>query len=281
MKYTVVTTFHEKGYNQYASRMLDTFIRAWPQTVQLKAYAEDCLVHQTAPNLEVLDLHSACPKLVEFKTRHKNDPKANGDISSLPHLAKRKDNFKVFKWDAIRFSHKVYSIFHAASVANTPWLIWMDADMVCHSQLPENFLDLMCPNEFDLCYLGRAGKFSECGLYAIQLNTKFSVRFLREFQRMYDDAEQGIFTLGEWHDSFVFDDVRNRISGMRQVNWCANLGDLRASPSNTPGEGHPLINSAWGAYLDHLKGDNRKQAGHSLAKDIKVTRKESYWQSIR
>jgi hypothetical protein len=281
MKYTVVTTFNEKGYNQYASRMLDTFIRTWPRSVLLKAYAENCEVHQKSPNLEVLDLHDSSPNLVAFKARYQNDPRANGDISGIPHLAGRKDSQKVFKWDAIRFSHKVYSIFHAASMATTPWLIWMDADMVCHSQLPENFLDIMCPEAYDLCYLGRLGKFSECGLYAIQLNTKFSIKFLKEFQKMYDNAEEGIFTLGEWHDSFVFDNVRNRIEGLRQLNWCSNLGDLRPSPANTPGEGHPLINSQWGAYLDHLKGENRKQAGHSLAKDIKVARKESYWQSIR
>jgi hypothetical protein len=42
------------------------------------------------------------------------------------------------------------------------------------------------------------------------------------------------------------------------------------------GEGHPLINSAWGAYLDHLKGD-RKTAGRSKLSDLKVKRTEAYW----
>ena len=98
---------------------------------------------------------------------------------------------------------------------------------------------------------------------------------------MYNDAENGIFTLGEWHDSFVFDAVRQRINGLRELNWSERLGDLRRSPANSPGEGHPLINSEWGAYLDHLKGDNRKQAGHSLQHDIKVQRTEAYWQNLR
>jgi hypothetical protein len=79
----------------------------------------------------------------------------------------------------------------------------------------------------------------------------------------------------------VFDDVRTRISPFRELNWSAKLGDLRASPKNSLGEGHPLINSEWGAYLDHLKGDNRKTAGHSLARDLKLPRAESYWQSIQ
>ena len=281
MKYTIVTTFNASGYNRYGSRMIDTFIASWPKDVLLKAYAEDCLVNQNAENLEVIDLHAACPKLVKFKQQWQNVPKANGNIADDPERSLRKDSAKLFKWDAIRFSHKVYAIFHAASVATTEWLIWMDADMVCHSPMSLEFLDKMCPQDIDLAYLGRRGKFSECGLYAMHLGTKGIVRFLREFERMYEDAEQGIFTLTEWHDSFVFDVVRQRIRGIRELNWSEELGDLRRSKSNSPGEGHPLINSEWGAYLDHLKGDNRKDAGHSLAHDIKVARHEAYWQSIK
>ena len=281
MKYTVITTFNERGYNQYASRMIDTWLRNWPSTVTLRVYAENCQVHQSAPNLQVFDLAQSSPDLVAFKNQWRDVPKANGDIMGDAQLSQRKDNFKVFKWDAIRFSHKVYSIFHAARTVETPWIFWMDADMVCHSPITESFLDEMCPDDQDLCYLGRSGKFSECGLYALQLHTKGTVRFLREFERMYNEADNGIFTLSEWHDSYVFDDVRTRISPFRELNWSAKLGDLRASPKNSLGEGHPLINSEWGAYLEHLKGDNRKTAGHSLARDLKLPRAESYWQSIQ
>jgi hypothetical protein len=37
-----------------------------------------------------------------------------------------------------------------------------------------------------------------------------------------------------------------------------------------------LINTAWGAYLDHLKG-KRKDQGKSSNKDLLVSRKEKYW----
>jgi hypothetical protein len=105
------------------------------------------------------------------------------------------------------------------------------------------------------------------------------VRFLREFQRVYDDAENGIFLLEEWHDSFVFDTVRVRIPGIRELNWSASLGDLRAHKGNSLGEGHPLINCEWGEYLDHLKGD-RKDIGRSAAIDLKVPKKSKYWSNI-
>jgi hypothetical protein len=280
MKYTVVTTFNRDGYDRYANRMINTWLETWPKSVQLKVYAEDCKVTQRADNLEILDLAESSGDLVAFKQRWASVPKANGDISDDPMRGLRRDRAKAFKWDAVRFAHKVYAIFHAVKTAQRPWLLWMDADMVCHSPIPESFIDSMCPADQDLCYLGRYGKFSECGLYAMQIGTKGTTRFVKEFQRMYNDADNGIFTLGEWHDSFVFDNVRKRVEGLRQWDWATGLPDLRRSPRNTPGEGHPLINSPWGAYLDHLKGDNRKQAGHSLIHDIKVVRNETYWRQI-
>ena len=270
MKYTVITTFNTDGYNRYGRRMIETFLQTWPSTVELRVYAEDCQVTQTAPNLKVFDLHAASPELVAFKTRWQGVSKANGNVLDDPVRSKRKDAGKGFKWDAVRFSHKVYAIFHAAKNADADWLIWMDADMVCHSPIKLEFIESMCPTHIDLCYLGRTGKFSECGLYAVNLRTQLAQNFLQEFQRYYDDAENGIFTLGEWHDSYVFDAVRAQI-GMAQLDWSAGL---------IKGEGHPLINSAWGAYLDHLKGE-RKTAGQSLKKDIRVQRNEAYWQSIR
>lgn len=268
-KFTVVTTFNADGHNKYGRRMIDTFINAWPQDISLWVYAEGCTVHQTAPNLQIFDLTQASPELARFKRTWRDVPRANGDVSTDPVRSRRKDAGKGFKWDAVRFAHKVYAIFAAAKHCNSEWLIWMDADMVCHSPMPIDFVNRMCPPNVDLCFLGREGKYTECGLYAMQLTSPAVAIFLQKFQQAYDDAEQGIFTYDEWHDSFVFDQVRCGLQ-LRELNWSAGI---------IQGEGHPLINSSWGQYLDHLKGD-RKAAGHSKAKDLKVVREESYWQVI-
>lgn len=216
----------------------------------------------------VYDLHAVSPELVAFKEKWKNVPKANGDVSADPVRSKRKDAGKGFKWDAVRFSHKVYSIFHCAKNCGDDILIWMDADMVCHSPMPLHILHRLVVPTNDLSYLGREGKFSECGLYAMNLNQPVIRSFLDEFQRMYDDAERGIFLLDEWHDSFVFDAVRGKFFHIKELNWSKGI---------ITGEGHPLINSHWGAYLDHLKGD-RKSLGKSKPSDLKVQRTEAYWQ---
>jgi len=280
MKISVVTTFHQAGYDQYGRRMIETFVKNWPKEVTLYVYAENCQVTESAPNLIVKDLHQASPDLVKFKETWKNVPKANGDVSSDPIRSKRKDSGKGFKWHAIRFAHKVYSIFLCAKECNSDFLLWMDADTICHSPITEQDLARMIPTSSDLCYLGRKGKYSECGLYSLNLRSEQTQGFLQEFQRVYDQAESGIFLLEEWHDSFVFDAVRRKFPQLRQVDWAASLQDLRPRPGMSSGEGHPLINSEWGAWLDHLKGD-RKTLGKSKREDLKIDRKEPYWQQFR
>ena len=265
-KYAVVTTFHAEGYKQYAQRFIQTYKETWPLSVNLYVYTENCTILESASNIIVRDLHTSSQPLVEFKKKWQGVPKANGDVSADPVRSRRRDAGKGFKWDAIRFAHKVYAIFHCAANCDAEILIWMDADMVCHTKITENTLNSLIPSDKDLCFLGREGKFSECGLYSMSLRNKQIKRFLNTFQNFYDDAENGIFTLEEWHDSFVFDAIRSKVP-MNELDWSKNL---------IKGEGHPLINSAWGAYLDHLKG-KRKEYGKSLVTDLVVQRNEGYW----
>lgn len=265
MKYTVVTTFNDQGYKLYGQRMIQSWLATWPKEVELVVYAQDCTVNETATNLTVRDLNQVS-ELIKFKNQWKDVPKANGNVANDPVRSRRKDAGKGFKWDAVRFAHKVYSVFDCARQSDCDILIWMDADTVCHSDITLQQLDELCPAKYDLCFLGRRGKYTECGLYAMNLRSNKLRMFLSEFQRCYDSAESGIFTLDEWHDSFVFDHVRKLVK-CQELDWSSHL---------ITGEGHPLINSAWGAFLDHLKG-SRKMLGRSKLSDIKVRRTESYW----
>ena len=260
MKYCVVTTFNADGYEKYGHRMIQTFLQTWPQDVLLKVYAEGCQVTETAPNLETLNLESASAELVAFKNTWRNVPKANGDVGP-------RGQGKEFKYQAVRFAHKVYAIFHAAKTTTAEWLIWMDADMVCHSPITVQKLLQFFPDSTDLCFAGRSRKFTECGLYGMHITQPAITAWLADFQHMYDDADRGIFTLEEWHDSYVFDAVRKQHQ-LRELNWTSHLH---------MGEGHPLINCEWGAYIDHLKGE-RKSLGKSKYSDLRVHRNESYWQ---
>lgn len=269
-KIAVVTTFNAAGLKKYGQRMIDTFCANWPKEITLYVYPEGCNPQVPDHNQIVLTDLESVKELTAFKTQWSNVAKATGDVSSDPVRSLRKDAGKGFKWDAVRFAHKVYAIFDCARTTDADVLFWMDADTVCHSAITLDTVKKFCLPGTDLGYLGREGKYTECGLYSMNLRSEPVQAFLREFQRMYDDADTGIFTLAEWHDSFVFDAVRTKFRGqLKEHNWSAGI---------VSGEGHPLINSEWGAYLDHLKGD-RKTLGRSKAKDLKVKRTETYWRN--
>lgn len=265
----VVTTFHNDGYHQYASRMIDTFLQNWPKTINLHVYAQDCNVSQSAPNLHIHDLHKEIPALVSFKDKWKDDPKARGLVATGPVDRKGKAPGLGFRWDAIRFSHKVYAVCYNAKNTNANIQYWMDADMVCHSTITHEFVESQLPINAGIAFLGRKKKFTECGLYALNLDNPTTKQFINQFQEAYDTGD--IFNMSEWNDCWVFDRVREKIQ-VQDPTWI----QLDWTKGIIPGEGHPLINSQWGAYLDHLKG-NRKTTGKSALKDLIVKRQESYW----
>jgi hypothetical protein len=266
MKYAVVTTFHEEGLKKYAQRMINSFCENWPAEITLHIYPEKCNpIIRDHSHVTLTDLDGV-QDLTAFKNKWKYVPKANGDVSADPIRSKRRDSGKGFKWDAVRFAHKVYAIFDCARNTDADILIWMDADTICHSPISIADITRLIPPDKDICFLGRKGKFSECGLYSMNLRSPATQTFLKKFQGLYDFAETGIFTLDEWHDSFVFDAARNQTS-LNELDWSSHL---------IKGEGHPLINSEWGAWLDHLKG-GRKDLGKSKRTDLLVPRKEAYW----
>ena len=277
LKIAVVTTFHQDGLEKYAQRMINTFCANWPAEVVLHLYPEMCNPAVRDHSRVTLKRLEEVEELMTFKNTWQGVPKANGDVSADPVRSLRKDAGKGFKWHAVRFAHKVYAIFDCARTTDADILIWMDADTICHSSITIQDLYRMIPVDSELCYLGRKGKYSECGLYSMNLRSPNVQAFLKEFQRFYDQAVQGIFQLAEWHDSFVFDAVRVKFPQMKQLDWAAHLHDIRPRLGSSQGEGHPLINSAWGAWLDHLKG-GRKKLGRSKPEDLKVSRTESYWQ---
>jgi hypothetical protein len=276
---TVVTTFHPAGLEKYGQRFLDSFAKRVDKRIKLLVYAESCMpVNPDSNQITVLDATEALPKLNAFKQKWKDVPKANGDVSNEPQRHTRKDWNKEFKWDAVRFANKTYAVFDACE-RSKDWCVWMDADTYVHSDWSyEDFVKLLPKNNW-LTYVGR-GKGSqtwpECGFYGMNLNDNICKAFLKEFELYYEQAEQGIFTLDEWHDSYIFGHILNKMKGVGSVlDYSAEMY-LREAKSG--GGGHPLINTVLGKWIDHMKGD-RKNQGKSLTKDLMVNRQEEYWRT--
>ena len=271
-KFAVVTTFNQQGLQLYGQRFINSFAQNMPAEVDLYAYGERCrpMVPKSKAKIYAIDQEQAVPAVFEFKKKYKNDPRATG----MGPDKKRLDAKKAFKWDAIKFSNKVYVVCAAAQKVDADVLIWMDADSYVHTPMTVEFLEQFIPEDAFTCYAGRANKYTECGWYSMNLKHPHAKEFFTEFQRMYDDAENGIFLEKEWHDSYIYDVVRvwhEKKFGVTNKNYSAGIVEK---------EGHPIINSELGAYIDHMKGD-RKRQGHSNKKDLKRERTESYWNNIR
>lgn len=275
---TVVTTFHPEGYTKYGQRFLESFASQIDKRIRLLVYAEGCKpVNPDPTRITIYEAEQVLPKLNAFKQKWKDVPKANGDVSNEPQRRTRKDWDKKFKWDAVRFANKVYAVFDACEKTNKDWVVWMDADTFVHSRWHyEDFINLL-PKDTWLTYVGR-GKGSqtwpECGFYGMNLNNNICKGFLKEFELYYEQAEQGIFTLDEWHDSYVFGHILNKMKGIGNVlDYSA---EMYLKEAKSGGGGHPLINGVLGKWIDHMKG-GRKDTGKSSTKDLMVNRTESYW----
>jgi len=276
---TVITTFHKEGLDLYGQRFIDSFAQRVDKDIKLVVYAENCYPGNPDPNqIRILHAQDTLGKLKKFKERWKNIPKANGIPPDHIKAKRPRDWQKKFKWDAIRFANKTYAVFHACYNPDTKWVVWMDADTFVHSDWSLQEFRKLLPDDKWLTYVGR-GKGSqtwpECGFYGMNMRHPMCKQFLAEFERFYEDAENGIFELEEWHDSYVFGHILNQ---MRQIdnNVLDYSAEMYLKEAKTGGGGHPLINSVLGKWIDHMKGD-RKVTGKSKKSDIMVNRTESYW----
>lgn len=266
MKYTVITTFNQSGLERYGQRMIDSFEKFWPADVDLIVCAENCTPRTSRPNTRVVDLLAASSELRTFIERHKDNPLAHGRAGPPGAFSPKKQ----FKWDAVRFCYKVYSKAVCAEMIPSGWMIWIDADTVTHSPIPDTWLSSVCPGNSMVSYLGRGESYhSECGWVAYNLDKSECRQFIRDFVNMYNRDD--IFKLGEWHDSFVWDVLRKQFQGRCKFH---NLNPFAQTDAKA---GHPFINSDLGKYMDHLKGA-RKDLGKSKPNDLKIKRSEEYWQ---
>lgn len=274
---TVVTTFHQPGLEKYGQRFIDSFSNHVDKKIKMLVYAENCMPNNPdSKQITVINSEDALIKLLTFKEKWKDDPKANG-VCPFPERRKL-DYHKAFKWDAVRFANKVYAVFDACNRVNQDWVVWMDADTVVHNNWSYEEFDNLLPNKCWITYVGR-GKSSqswpECGFYGLNLNSIICVEFLKEFERMYENAENGIFKLDEWHDSYVFGHLLKKYKRYHN-NVFDYTSNIEIKGAKTGGGGHPLINTELGKWIDHMKGE-RKNLGKSKITDLIVDRKEGYW----
>ena len=199
-----VTTFHQPGMVEYGQRFINSFAEHVDKDIHLIVYAEDCQPTNPDPLQIIIKDQKEITKLIAFKEKWKDVPKANG---KCPWPERRpRDHHKEFKWHAIRFANKVYAVFKETLDPVINWLVWIDADTFVHSDWSYEQIKNLLPRDKWITFVGRGvgtQTWPECGFYGLNIKDKMCKQFLAEFERYYEEAEKGIFTLEEWHDSFV------------------------------------------------------------------------------
>lgn len=182
------------------------------------------------------------------------------DPAHLAFLRRCPDDPTDYRFQAKRFSYKVFSILASQGKGR---LIWLDADVKVFAKVPGKFLDDLMPKGVYTAYLGREKMHSECGFVIYDRSHPAHEKFMSAWRNLYETDD--LFKLKEWHDSLAYDHLRTSL----------NVPSISISG---PGKSthHPFINSPLGKYMDHFKG-NRKEKKRSPRGDLSWNRPEAYW----
>lgn len=250
----VVTTMNAEGWNQTGGRMVESFRQHWPEDVEIIVYAEGF----DFPEYMGAIIRRLPPWLNEFKERHAHNLRAHGQTPS------RYD----FRFDAVKFAHKVAALTDAGIEQSEGILIWLDADTFTHAKVTEPWLQSLFPPPSYVAWLDRENCYPECGFVMFRCDHRSHQTLMETFRALY--VTDALFRYGEWHDSYLFQGLILAAVKDGSIEAPVSLsGDKRWS--------HPFVNGPLGACMDHMKGD-RKRRGRSDRRDMRFQRPEPYWQ---
>lgn len=139
-----------------------------------------------------------------------------------------------------RFSHKVEAQCELSKRVKTRYMLWLDADVVYHSE--PQWPDLIPQGEM-ITYLGRGENYHpETGWILYDLEHPRCREFVQALEQIYLTGR--IFALGQWHDAAVWDHVCRELDVPRR-----DIGPKR------PGEA--FGRSPLKDLLLHLKGPRK------------------------
>ena len=247
--YTIITSFNESYWQEIARENVARMDKFWPTGNKILLYHQLPKIDPAfSSRVNWIDLYQSCPGLLEFAEQWKDDVRANG-------LNGKKN---AFRWNAIKFCHKTFAIWHAAKHQQNGWLIWLDCDAIILKNIDLDFINKTCPNDKCISYLGRKGKYSECGFVAYNLDRPETRKFLLDWEDLYLSGE--FVNLQETHDSWTFDHIR------KSFNQPELFLDLNASSTT---DKNPFQNSLIGTHMAHAKGKDKTWVTQKIKKKLK------------
>lgn len=234
--FNVVTSFNEKYWKEIGETTVGNLDQNWIDNSNIFLY------HQlpSIPNKKFknrtlwIDLYDSCPDLPKFVEEWKDHPNANGSK-------------KGFRSNAVKFVHKTFAIWHRAKIQKEGWLIWLDVDSFVYKKIDEDLLQKVCPQNYAISFMGRPGKYSECGWMGFNLSHPKALEFLKEWEDLYLSGK--FIELSETHDSWTFDHIRLK---WNQPNLFFNVNSEAKTNKN------PFAQSLIGTNIVHAKGSDKE-----------------------
>lgn len=256
--FTFVTTCSQAGWVEYAETMVDSFDKNFPPEMKLVVYV-DFKAPPSRHRVEFRQISQTGMSLENYHFALSEFDFALGQ--TVPYSEHDFANTYGIIWNARKFSFKVFTICHAIMTGNSDVVVWLDADSNIVDRVDYNVINRSIPEYAMVSYLGRSWRYTECGYVAYNMSHPLTNLFAEAVVQMYTSG--AVFSLKEWHDSYVFDVVRlyfERRLGVRNFNIAKHVDDLD----------HVFLNTELGLYIDHMKGP-RKTEGKSRLSDRVVT----------
>lgn len=237
--FNIVTTFgkqHAWGHDMVKS--CDKFL---PSNCSISVYIEDEMEDVGRVSYFPLDVDRI--KRFEENFQSMKDQKIPRGIK--PHTKIYNDRLFYF-WDAARFCHKIFCMESAARSQTSRYLVWVDADVLFESEVPEDWLGKMTKEGCYTSYLHRKTRHAETGFIIFDTHHPYHLKWWDKVAFIYDNCSFQAVP-GGWTDSHVHD-YMVRVSGKEGV------GHVKISNNaNHAWNESPLIQ-----HCRHFKGLRRE-----------------------
>lgn len=249
--YSVITSMNKTYYDRIGSKMISSFLKFWPNNITLKILTEEPpFIEELNPRVSFINLYEVEPEMKKFH----NLCSSRDDYYDLKTSLKK---------GAFRFSFKSFAIISGCQSSKTDYTIWLDADLITHSNVDKEFFQLFDNENIFSYFLGRANTYTETGFLVFKTSSEITQVFFDTWRSLYSSSL--IFEQKEWHDCICYDFCRENVNSENK-----NLTPYGKDYDNV------IVNSIIAKYFDHLKGDTRKKLGSSFSSDVLDTTASIY-----
>lgn len=237
MTLTIVSTFSEENWHNYANRSIPTWIENFNNDVQFH-------------------FHCNFKPIVDLRIQYFNDSENKNIFLKRNHSLQRQHKSKGYhgKWD--RYCHKVFAQCESAFIANTDFLLFLDADVACLNKFTSEIAQQLLNNSF--CgHVWRDQLGTETGFILYDLRKDPNKIFFKRFLNFYES--DSIFNLKHWDDCYVFDECRNASNEYEFKNLSGKYSSFI----------DPISVGPLGEYFDHWMSKSGKSRGTSKYREFR------------